>query len=261
MSKKVLIYVPAYNAAAQIEKTLSRIPESIKNSAQEILVVNNASTDQTESVVKQIQSRGDHPTLKLITNPKNLGYGGSQKVAYKRAIDEGYDIVAMVHADGQYAPEILPSMIAPVDRGEADLLFGSRIKGNPLKGGMPIIRYLGNRVLTIFQNVFLGLSMSEYHSGYRIYSVNALKRIPVQNLSSDYHFDTEIMICFQAYGLRIMEIPIPTHYGDEPNFVNIWKYGLDVLVTTMSYFLHRIGMRRSPNWERIFGGKNPWEIS
>jgi hypothetical protein len=166
----------------------------------------------------------------------------------------------MVHADGQYAPEILPKMLEPVIQGETDLLFGSRIAGNPLKGGMPIIRYLGNRVLTTFQNVFLGLSISEYHSGYRIYSVEALRKIPFRNLADDYHFDTEILICFQAFGLRIKETPIPTHYGDEPNFVNIWKYGWDVLVTTASYFLHRIGLRESPNWKRIFNGKNPWQV-
>jgi glycosyltransferase involved in cell wall biosynthesis len=260
MSKRVLIYVPAYNAASQIEKTLNRIPESIRAAAREILVVNNASTDETAKIVDSIQQKGGIPNLKLITNAKNLGYGGSQKVAYQRAIDENYDVVAMVHADGQYAPEILPKMLEPVVRGETDLLFGSRIKGNPLKGGMPVIRYLGNRVLTTFQNIFLGLSISEYHSGYRIYSVEAFRKIPFQNLSNDYHFDTEILICFQAFGLRIKEIAIPTHYGDEPNFVNIWKYGLDVLITTMSYFLHRIGLRRSRNWTRIFDGKNPWEV-
>jgi glycosyltransferase involved in cell wall biosynthesis len=260
MAKRVLIYVPAYNAATTIQKTLGRIPDSIRASASEILVVNNASTDQTGPIVDAIQKAGTIPNLRLITNPKNLGYGGSQKVAYQRAIDEGYDVVAMVHADGQYAPEILPKMLEPVIQGETDLLFGSRIAGNPLKGGMPIIRYLGNRVLTTFQNVFLGLSISEYHSGYRIYSVEALRKIPFRNLADDYHFDTEILICFQAFGLRIKETPIPTHYGDEPNFVNIWKYGWDVLVTTASYFLHRIGLRESPNWKRIFNGKNPWQV-
>ena len=260
MAKRVLIYVPAYNAASTILKTLGRIPESIRTSASEILVVNNASTDKTASIVESVQNEGSIPSLRLITNPKNLGYGGSQKIAYQRAIDEGYDVVAMVHADGQYAPEILPKMLEPVLAGGTDLLFGSRISGNPLKGGMPLIRYLGNRALTAFQNIFLGLSISEYHSGYRIYSVEAFRKIPFKNLSDDYHFDTEILICFQAFGLRIKEIPIPTHYGDEPNFVNIWKYGLDVLITTASYFLHRIGLRESRNWKRIFNGKNPWEV-
>jgi glycosyltransferase involved in cell wall biosynthesis len=256
--KRILIYVPAYNAATTIQKTLGRIPESIRSSASEILVVNNASTDDTVAIIDSLKKDGTMPNLRLISNPKNLGYGGSQKVAYQRAIDEKYDVVAMVHADGQYAPEILPKMLEPVLRGETDLLFGSRIAGNPLKGGMPIIRYLGNRVLTTFQNIFLGLRISEYHSGYRIYSTDAFKKIPFQNLSNDYHFDTEILICFRAFKLRIQETPIPTFYGDEPNFVNIWKYGLDVLVTTASFFLHRIGLRKSKNWTRIFDGRNPW---
>lgn len=259
MSNRLLIYVPAYNAATTIQKTLGRIPATIRDSATEILVVNNASTDTTASIVSEMQKEGSIPNLRLVTNPKNLGYGGSQKVAYQRAIDEGYNVVAMVHADGQYAPEVLPKMLDPVFKGDTDLLFGSRIKGNPLKGGMPIIRFLGNRVLTGIQNLLLGLSLSEYHSGYRIYSVAALKKIPFKNLADDYHFDTEILICFQAFGLRIKETPIPTFYGDEPNFVNIWKYGFDVLVTTGSYFLHRLGLRESINWKKIFGGKNPWE--
>lgn len=260
MSNRILIYVPAYNAATTIQKTLGRIPASIRESAMEILVVNNASTDTTASIVTEMQKEGSMPNLRLVTNPKNLGYGGSQKVAYQRAIDEGYNVVAMVHADGQYAPEVLPKMLDPVLKGDTDLLFGSRIKGNPLKGGMPIIRFLGNRVLTGIQNLLLGLSLSEYHSGYRIYAVSALKKIPFQNLADDYHFDTEILICFQAFGLRIKETAIPTYYGDEPNFVNIWKYGFDVLVTTGSYFLHRLGLRESINWKKIFGGKNPWEV-
>jgi hypothetical protein len=113
---------------------------------------------------------------------------------------------------------------------------------------------LGNRALTTFQNIFLGTRLSEFHSGYRVYSVEALKKVPFERLSSDYHFDTEIIILFVRHGLRIAERPIPTHYGDEENYVNIWKYGLDVLVTTASYFLHRIGIRKSRNWTRITGG-------
>jgi hypothetical protein len=119
---------------------------------------------------------------------------------------------------------------------------------------MPLHRYLGNRALTTFQNIFLGTRLSEFHSGYRVYSVEALKKVPFERLSSDYHFDTEIIILFIRNKLKISERPIPTHYGDEENYVNIWKYGLDVLITTASYFLHRIGVRKSRNWTRILGG-------
>jgi glycosyltransferase involved in cell wall biosynthesis len=259
MNSRILIYIPAYNSETTIERTLHRIPADVRAQAGKILVVNNASTDTTAQIVGGIQGKAGFENLQLVTNPRNLGYGGSQKVAYQRAIDENFDVVAMVHADGQYAPEILPRMLGPVLANDCDLLFGSRIQGNPLKGGMPWIRFFGNRVLTFIQNLLLGLSLSEYHSGYRIYRVDALRKLPIRNLADDYHFDTEILICFQAYGLRIKEQPIPTHYGDEPNFVNIWKYGMDVLVTTASFFLHRMGWRRSKNWDRIFGGRLPWE--
>ena len=258
MKSRILIYVPAYNSETTIDRTLRRIPLDIRARASEILVVNNASTDGTAAIVHGIQNETGFERLRIVSNPRNLGYGGSQKVAYQRAIDENFDVVAMVHADGQYAPEILPRMLGPVLANDCDLLFGSRIQGNPLKGGMPWIRYLGNRVLTFIQNRLLGLSLSEYHSGYRIYRVDALRGLPLRELADDYHFDTEILICFQAYGLRIRESAIPTFYGDEPNFVNIWKYGLDVLVTTASFFLHRMGWRRSRNWHRIFGGRSPW---
>lgn len=257
MTGRLLIYIPAYNAAATIQRTLERIPASVCAFAQEILVINNASTDETARIVEAAQQRFGN--LRLITNPRNLGYGGSQKRAYQYAIDMGYDAVAMVHADGQYAPEILPRMLQPVMRGRTDLLFGSRMRGNPLQGGMPVVRYLGNRVLTLVQNVLLGIRLSEYHSGYRIFSVAALRKIPFGKLSNDYHFDTEIVICFDAYSLRIDETPIPTHYGDEPNFVNIWKYGLDVVITTGSFFLHRTGLRESRNWRAIFGADRPWQ--
>jgi hypothetical protein len=160
----------------------------------------------------------------------------------------------MLHGDAQYAPELVGELIEPILEGKADMIFGSRMSGHPLKGGMPLHRYLGNRALTTFQNIFLGTRMSEFHSGYRVYSVDALKKIPFERLSSDYHFDTEIIILFIRNQLRISERPIPTHYGDEKNYVNIWKYGLDVLITTTSYFLHRIGLRKSRNWKRIIGG-------
>ena len=161
----------------------------------------------------------------------------------------------MVHADGQYAPELLESLLEPVKNKTAELCFGSRIAGDPLAGGIPLHRFLGNRFLTTFQNIFLGVRISEYHSGYRVYSTKALSEVPFQKLASDYHFDTEILILFHRYGMRIGETPIPTHYGDEPNFVNIWKYGLDVLATTFSYWLHKIGLRKSRNWSRILHEK------
>ncbi len=252
--KRLAIFIPAFNAAKTISTVLDRIPNNLCESVVEIFVIDNDSTDDTSIVaVNYKKTRGIH-NLEVIKNPKNMGYGGSQKIAYLRCIDKGYDAVAMLHGDAQYAPELLSTLIRPVMDGEADMVFGSRMDGNPLKGGMPIIRYLGNRVLTTLQNIFLSTNLSEFHSGYRIFSVDALKKIPFERFSSDYHFDTEIIILFVDQKLKIKEMPIPTHYGDEENYVNIWDYGMKVLISTFSYFLHRKGIRHSRNWSKIMDG-------
>lgn len=249
--KNLAIFIPAFNAAKTISTVLDRIPNHLRESVVEIFVIDNDSTDDTSVVaIDYAETHGVH-NLEVIKNPKNMGYGGSQKIAYQRCIDKGYGAVAMLHGDAQYAPELLGTLIKPVVDGEADMVFGSRMDGDPLKGGMPIIRFLGNRALTMMQNFFLGTKLSEFHSGYRVFSVDALKKIPFDRFSSDYHFDTEIIILFVDQKLRIKEMPIPTHYGDEENYVNIWDYGMKVLISTFSYFLHRKGFRRSRNWGRI----------
>lgn len=253
MEKRVAIFIPAFNAASTVANVLDRIPANIRDKMAEIFVIDNASTDNTSMVVVDYRSRQGMHNLEVIRNPQNLGYGGSQKVAYRRCIDRHYDCVAMLHGDAQYAPELLETLIAPVLDGQADMVFGSRMTGDPLKGGMPIIRFLGNRVLTTLQNFFLGTRLSEFHSGYRVFSVKALEKIPFERFSSDYHFDTEMIILFVDRGLRIKEMPIPTHYGDEENYVNIWDYGMKVLVSTATYFFHKRGLRKSRNWSRILG--------
>lgn len=250
--RKVVIYVPAYNAAATLPRVLDRIPVDVREKVQEILVVDNHSEDNTYLVAAGYKEMNGLYNLQVIRNERNLGYGGSQKLAYRRAADQELSGVAMLHGDAQYAPEIIGELIEPILKGEADMVFGSRMSGDPRAGGMPLIRYLGNRFLTTIQNKILGTGISEFHSGYRVYSVDALRKVPFERLSSDYHFDTEILILFVDRGLRIREMPIPTHYGDEKNYVNIWKYGIEVLVTTISYALHRRGVRKSRNWERIF---------
>lgn len=250
---KVAIYIPAFNAARTLPRVLERIPPSVRDNVAEIFVVDNHSQDNTHLVAVGFRELNGVHNLEVIRNPRNVGYGGSQKIAYRRCIERGYKCVAMLHGDAQYAPELLETLIAPVLAGEADMAFGSRMRGDPLGGGMPRHRYLGNRFLTEVQNRLLGLSLSEYHSGYRVYSVEALAKLPFELLSDDFHFDTEIIVLFAHHGLRIAELPIPTHYGDEENHVNIWKYGMDVLVTTASYHLHRQGLRRSRNWSRILG--------
>jgi glycosyltransferase involved in cell wall biosynthesis len=252
-TEKVAIFIPAFNAASTIVNVLDRIPPRLKEQVGEIFVIDNSSSDNTQMVaVNYKESHGLH-NLEVIRNPQNMGYGGSQKIAYQRCLEKGYECVAMLHGDAQYAPELLETLIEPILKGEADMVFGSRMSGNPLAGGMPLVRFLGNRALTTLQNFFLGTKLSEFHSGYRVFSVPALAKIPFARFSSDYHFDTEIIILFVDRKLRIMELPIPTHYGDEENYVNIWDYGMKVLVTTVTYFLHKRGLRKSRNWSRILG--------
>ena len=252
---RVMIYVPAYNAAVTLPRVLDRISPEVRDAVYEILIVDNNSEDDTSPVAVGYREKNGVFNLKVIRNERNEGYGGSQKLAYARAIDAGLGGVAMLHGDAQYAPELIGELLEPILKGEADMVFGSRMAGNPLKGGMPLIRFLGNRALTTVQNLVLGTRISEFHSGYRVYSVDALRRVPFDQLSSDYHFDTEVLILFVNEGLRIREMPIPTHYGDEENYVNIWRYGMRVLVTTISYALHRRGLRRSRNWSRILGSR------
>ncbi len=253
MEKRVAIFIPAFNAASTVGNVLARIPPNLRDKMAEIFVIDNASTDNTSMVVVDYRNQNGMHNLEVIRNPSNFGYGGSQKVAYRRCLDRKYDCVAMLHGDAQYAPELLETLIKPVLEGKADMVFGSRMSGSPLKGGMPIIRFLGNRVLTTLQNLFLGTRLSEFHSGYRVFSVNALANIPFERFSSDYHFDTEMIILFVDRGFRVLEMPIPTHYGDEKNYVNIWDYGMKVLVSTATYFFHKRGWRRSRNWGRILG--------
>jgi glycosyltransferase involved in cell wall biosynthesis len=250
---KVVIYVPAYNAAATLPRVLDRIPSAVRSQVHEILIVDNHSEDGTYLVATDYRNKNNVYNLEVIRNERNEGYGGSQKIAYRRAVEKGLGGVAMLHGDAQYAPELIEKLLEPILNGEADMVFGSRMAGNPRAGGMPLIRYLGNRFLTTVQNLILGTNISEFHSGYRVYSVAALSKLPFERLSSDYHFDTETLILFVDHGLRIKEMPIPTHYGDEKNYVNIWRYGIHVLVTTFSYALHRRKIRRSKNWGRIFG--------
>jgi len=181
--------------------------------------------------------------ITLIRQPTNLGYGGNQKAGYELAIEHGLDIVVMLHGDGQYAPEYLPDIVAPLLADEADAVFGSRFldQGSARGGGMPLYKYLGNRILTRFENGALGLDLSEFHSGYRAYSVEALKRIPFGRNSDGFNFDTQIIIQMHDAGLRIREVPIPTYYGDEICYVNGIKYAGDVTRDVVTYRMQKAG--------------------
>jgi glycosyltransferase involved in cell wall biosynthesis len=239
------VFVIAYHAEATLRSVLERIPSAVFEEYDcEILVVDDASEDRTFEVGEEY--RAEHPDVQLtvLRNEYNQGYGGNQKVGYAYAIAERFDLVAMVHGDGQYAPEELPRLLEPLREGRADAVFGSRMmtRLGALRGGMPLYKYAGNKILTATQNALLGTRLSEFHSGYRIYSVAALDAIPYRLNSNDFHFDTEIIIQLLNAGLRIVELPIPTYYGTEISRVNGLKYAKDVVLATIRAVLHRSGL-------------------
>jgi len=240
--KRIGILVVCYNAASTLAKVLDRIPPEIRPDIEEVIVSDDHSQDSTYLVGLGYQQVSDLP-ITLIRQPSNLGYGGNQKAGYELAIEHGLDIVVMLHGDGQYAPESLPDLVAPLLAGEADAVFGSRIliKGAARKGGMPLYKFVGNRVLSRFENATLGTDLSEFHSGYRAYSVAALKQIPFGQNSDGFNFDTQIIIQLHDAGLRIAEVPIPTYYGDEICYVDGLGYAADVTKDVVAYRLQKAG--------------------
>lgn len=248
-TKKIAIFIPTYNAARTLPIVLDRIPQELKEKVQEIFIIDDASEDNTHLIGIGYKQQTGLGNLKIYHNEKNQGYGGNQKLAYQYAIDQGFDLVVMLHGDAQYAPEKIPELLEPFETDSADMVFGSRIKGLALKGGMPLIKYIGNRMLTGIENMVLGLNLSEYHSGFRVYSCKALQQVPFQKLSNNFHFDTEIIIQFRLKGLRILERPIPTYYGAEKSYVNIWEYGFNILGSLWAYYRHKKGWKKLDKFE------------
>ena len=229
--KRVLILVVAYNAERTIQDMIRRIPSSLAEYETEILIIDDSSQDETFALAQAHERQKGIFPLTVLYNPVNQGYGGNQKLGFHYAIKEKFDIVALLHGDGRYAPEELPNLLEPLLKNEADAVFGSRMThtGKALKDGMPFYKYIGNRILTKFQNRILRCSLSEFHCGYRLYSVDALAKIPFERNSSDFHFDTEIIIQLVRSGLRIRELPIPTYYGDEIRQIKGLKYAINVV--------------------------------
>lgn len=246
---KIAIFIPAYNAAYTLPRVIDRIPEGLKNKVQKIFVIDNASPDNTYLIAIGYREAKKLDKLEVFRNETNRGYGGSQKRAYRHAIDNGFDIVIMLHGDAQYAPEKIPYLLGPLEKGEADMVFGSRIAGLPIKGGMPLYKFLGNKSLTAFQNLITGLGLTEFHSGFRLFRCDALAKVPFEKCSDDYHFDTDIILQFLIKGLRIRELPIPTHYGKEDSGVNVISYGLNVVKSMLTYWLWKKGLKRVPMFD------------
>ena len=241
---RIGVLVVAYNAASTLADTLNRIPADFRDRIDELIICDDASGDRTwEAGLAWRKDNRAVPTT-VVRHLANLGYGGNQKAGYRMAIERGLDIVVLLHADGQYAPECLPDMVAPLEAGEADAVFGSRmmVKGSARNGGMPIYKYVGNRVLSAVENRLLNSSLTEFHSGYRAYRVSALAEVPLEFNTDGFDFDTQIIVQLLDAGKRIVEIPIPTYYGDEICYVNGLAYARDVVRDVLQYRLTKVGI-------------------
>ncbi len=245
--KRVLIFVVSYNAEKTIQSVLGRVPRSLFDEPRystDILVIDDCSKDQTFATGYQYKYAHGTLPLTILKNPRNLGYGGNQKLGYNYAIACGYDVVALLHGDGQYAPEELPKLLEPLINGECEAVFGSRmsVPGRALAGGMPKYKYVGNKILTRVENAIIGASLSEWHSGYRLYSVKTLASIPFEYNADYFDFDTDIIIQLCAIGARIRELPIPTFYGDEISHVNGTLYAMKIVRACIQYRLQQLGL-------------------
>jgi glycosyltransferase involved in cell wall biosynthesis len=235
---KIGILIVAYNAQDTLEKVLDRIPVDFIKQIDAILVCDDASTDYTHKVGLSYQSKSQLP-LTIVRHEINLGYGGNQKTGYQWALEKNLDLVVLLHGDGQYAPEYLPQMVEPIVSGRADVVFGSRMitQGGARQGGMPLYKFVGNKILTTLQNRLAKVSLTEWHSGYRAYSVASLRKVNFLKNSDYFDFDSQIILQMIGARQRIVEIEIPTFYGDEISRVNGIKYGIKILIHTLKFRL------------------------
>ncbi len=246
---RLCVFVPCYQAARLLEGTMARVKwdELPKQLAYRVVFVDNRSTDDTWETIQRVQARlgALGVDTDAIRNPRNLGYGGSNKVIFDYCIANGIGLVGILHSDGQYLPEELPRLVREfVAHPRCAMLYGSRLEGAPLAGGMPRYRLLANIVLTWLQNCALSAHYSEYHSGYRFYRLNEIRRLPYHENSDYYHFDSHIMFQIHHAGGIIEETSIPTHYGDEISYINPFKCVGGIAGNALVYLLHRWGLRR-----------------
>jgi len=253
--KRIGILVVTYNAISTLIPVLKRIPPSVWSNVEEVVIFDDASQDGTFELAMGVKAVCDVPKLHVLKHRKNLGYGGNQKAGYRYFIEKGFDIVVLLHGDGQYAPEILAQLYRPLVSGEADAVFGSRmmtIYGGPIKGGMPLYKYVGNRILTFLENRALGLKLTEFHSGFRAYNLHALAQLDFSRMTDDFHFDTEIIVKLHHQGMRICEVPIPTYYGTELCNVDGLKYARDVVRSVWRYRRTCRSVMRAPEFAEYF---------
>lgn len=239
--QKVIVVLPAYNAAKTLEQTWSEIPRPLVD---EVVLVDDASRDETLEVARRLGIQH------IIQHQKNRGYGGNQKSCYRKALELGGDIVIMLHPDYQYTPKLIPAMVSLIGEQLYPVVLGSRILGNgALKGGMPLYKYVANRLLTAFQNLCTGAKLSEYHTGYRAFSAEVLRSLNLDGNDDNFIFDNQMLAQIIQRGFTIAEITCPTKYFPEASSIRIWPstiYGLGVVKVSVVHLLHRLGVRKSP---------------
>lgn len=238
MGKKIVVVMPAYNAEKTLRQTFAELPHEYVD---DVILVDDVSQDRTVAVANELG-------IKTIIHKENKGYGGNQKTCYREALGLGADIVVMVHPDYQYSPRLVTAMASMIVSGHYSVVLGSRILGGEArKGGMPLYKYLANRFLTFVENLFLGIKLSEYHTGFRAFSRKVLTTLPLDKNSDDFVFDSEMLVQATYFGFKIGEISCPTRYFEEAssiNFTRSVKYGFGVLATTLKYFLQRHGVMK-----------------
>jgi glycosyltransferase involved in cell wall biosynthesis len=236
-NRKIVVVLPAYNAALTLEKTVKEIPFDLVD---DIILVDDCSKDSTAEI-------GMHLGIKhIIKHEKNKGYGGNQKTCYHKALEIGADIIVMLHPDYQYSPRLIPAMVSIIGSGLYPVVFASRILGKSARtGGMPLYKYISNRFLTMIQNILMNQKLTEYHTGYRAYSAEVLRKINFDKNSNDFIFDNEMIALIFYNGFKIAEVTCPTKYFEEASSINFSrsvKYGLGVLQVSFLYFLTRTGI-------------------
>jgi glycosyltransferase involved in cell wall biosynthesis len=236
--KKIVVVMPAYNAARTIERTYREIPLDLVD---EVVVTDDASPDETVKVAERLG-------LRTLVHTENRGYGGNQKTCYTEALRLGADVVVMLHPDYQYTPRLIPAMISMLTDGPFDAVLGSRVLGGrALAGGMPLYKYFANRALTAFQNLLCGAKLSEYHTGYRAFTREVLEALPLLENSDDFVFDNQMLGQILMAGFEIGEVSCPAAYFEEASSINFQRsvrYGFGVLWTSVQGFLHRHGLVR-----------------
>jgi glycosyltransferase involved in cell wall biosynthesis len=244
MGERVVVVMPAYNAAKTLERTYNDLPKDVVD---KVILVDDVSQDETVEIARQLG-------LEVIVHIQNKGYGGNQKTCYIKALEDGADIVVMLHPDYQYDSTLVPELIRPIQEGEADMVLGSRfLTGGTLAGGMPLYKYASNRFLTLVENIALGQHLSECHTGFRAYSRRMLETIPFLLNSDNFVFDTEVIAQAVAFGFRIAEIGVPTRYFEEASSVNFGNsviYGLSTLATMARYLLAKWDIASYPQFKK-----------